>query len=71
MKDERCKEFVRLADVVGRAMHAVYAACERQEIARKANADTLPFAAAVVAARAVERGAVQALEKHRREHGCE
>jgi|HubBroStandDraft_5_1064220.scaffolds.fasta_scaffold2871265_1 hypothetical protein len=65
-----CKERSRLADAVRMALQASYKAMVEQDRARKKKLDMTPFADEVLNARANERAAIAALQKHRNEHGC-
>jgi hypothetical protein len=52
------------------ALQASYKAMVEQDRARKKKLDMTPFADEVLNARANERAAIAALQKHRNEHGC-
>ena len=65
-----CADRLKLSEAVTKAVEANYAAKVAQDEAVKSKRDVTPFAIAVANARKAESEAVEALSKHRKEHGC-
>ena len=69
-KPAHCTKRSRLSQAVATAVQKVYSAKAEHDRAIKEKRDAKPYAFLLTRARIDERHAVQALDQHKKEHGC-